>query len=125
MHRQNPNNTRKSARHIANFLITSPACHDLLTKKYRSVPNRLRIDCSLGKEDIMALIMETANETANELVRNPLAWAEDCSTHARLETEPQARDAYAQLAQEFESVSAEIEGLISTFEALARRKRNS
>jgi hypothetical protein len=124
MHGRNPDNTRKSARHIANFLITTPACHDLLTKKYRSVPNRLRIDCSLGKEDIMVL-METANDTVNEMVRNPLAWAADCSTHARLETEPEARDAYAQLAQEFESVSAEIEGLVSTFEALARRKRNS
>jgi hypothetical protein len=64
-------------------------------------------------------------ETANELVRDPLAWAADCSTHASQETEPEARDAYAQLAEEFESVSSEIEGLISTFEALARRKRNS
>ena len=56
-------------------------------------------------------------------VRDPLAWAADCFTQASDETEPEARDAYAQLAQEFESVSAEIEGLISTFEALANRKR--
>jgi hypothetical protein len=120
MHRRNPDNTRKSAYHITNFLITSPACHDFLTKKYRLLPNRFRIDCSLGKEDIMVLM-----ETANELVRDPMAWAAECSTHASLETEPEARDAYVQLAEEFESVSTEIEGLISTFEALARRKRNS
>jgi hypothetical protein len=62
-------------------------------------------------------------ETSNGFVRDPLEWAADCSTRAVSETEPEARDAYAQLAEEFESVSTEIEGLISTFEALARRKR--
>ncbi len=56
-------------------------------------------------------------------VRDPLAWAAECSLQASSETEPEARDAYAQLAQEFESVSAEIEGLIGTFEALTTRKR--
>ena len=63
-------------------------------------------------------------ETSDGFVRDPLSWAADCSMRASSETEPEARDAYAQLAQEFESVSAEIEGLISTFEALASRKRN-
>lgn len=62
-------------------------------------------------------------ETTSGYVRDPLAWAAECSNHASNETEPEARDAFAQLAQEFESVSAEIEGLISTFEALAKRKR--
>ena len=61
--------------------------------------------------------------TSNGFVKDPLAWAADCSTQAIAETEPDARDAYAQLAQEFESVSTEIEGLISTFEALANRKQ--
>jgi hypothetical protein len=63
-------------------------------------------------------------EDSNGLVRDPLSWAAECSTHAVAETEPEARDAYVQLAQEFESVSTEIEGLISTFEALMKRKRN-
>ena len=62
-------------------------------------------------------------ETTNGLVRDPLAWAADCSERARSETEPEARDAFAQLADEFESVSAEIEGLVSTFEALTHRMR--
>lgn len=65
-----------------------------------------------------------SHEPSNGFVRNPLAWAADCSTHASSETEPEARDAYAQLAEEFASVSAEIEGLISTFEALTSRKRS-
>ncbi|WP_428492596.1 hypothetical protein [Rhodopila sp.] len=62
-------------------------------------------------------------ETTKGYVRDPLAWAAECSVHANKETEPEARDAFTQLAQEFESVSAEIEGLVSTFEALASRKR--
>jgi hypothetical protein len=63
------------------------------------------------------------SETTERLVRDPLAWAAECSICAGVETEPEARDAFAQLAQEFESVSTEIEGLISTFEALSGRKR--
>jgi hypothetical protein len=62
-------------------------------------------------------------ETNDGLIRNPLAWAADCSAEAGTETDPQAREAYAQLAEEFAMVSSEMEGLISTFEALARRKR--
>jgi hypothetical protein len=64
------------------------------------------------------------SETTERFVRDPLAWAAECSIRAGVETEPEARDAYEQLAQEFESVSTEIEGLISTFEALTVRKRN-
>jgi hypothetical protein len=63
-------------------------------------------------------------EMSDGYVRDPLAWAADCSKHAGSETEPEARDAYVQLAEEFASVSAEIEGLISTFEALSTRKRS-
>jgi hypothetical protein len=59
------------------------------------------------------------------VVRDALVWAAECSIHASSETEPEARDAYAQLAEEFESVSTEIEGLISTFEALTSRKRRA
>lgn len=63
-------------------------------------------------------------ENSKGLVRDPLEWAADCSTCASSETEADARDAYAQLAEEFQSVSSEIEGLISTFEAIVKRKRN-
>jgi hypothetical protein len=64
-------------------------------------------------------------EASTGFVRDPLIWAADCSRQASRETEPEARDAYAQLAEEFESVSTEMEGLISTFEALAGRKRSA
>ena len=63
-------------------------------------------------------------DLSDDFVRNPLVWAADCCTHASCETEPEARDAYAQLAEEFASVWSEMEGLIGTFEALTRRKRN-
>ena len=63
-------------------------------------------------------------ENSNGFVRDPLSWAAECSTHAVTETEAEARDAYVQLAQEFESVSTEMEGLISTLEALMKRKRH-
>ena len=59
----------------------------------------------------------------HQSTRDPLTWAADCSSRARSESDPQARDAYTQLADEFESVAAEIEGLIGTFEALAKRKQ--
>jgi hypothetical protein len=62
---------------------------------------------------------------SNGSVRDPLAWAADCSAHASSEDEPEARDAYEQLAQEFESAWAELEGLVGTFEALIQRKRSS
>ena len=61
--------------------------------------------------------------TSKGFVRDPLEWAADCCASAGFETEPEARDAYAQLAEEFESMAAEMEGLISTFEALMNRKR--
>jgi ferric-dicitrate binding protein FerR (iron transport regulator) len=64
-------------------------------------------------------------EKSDGSVRDPLAWAADCSAQASSEDEPEARDAYEQLAQEFESAWAEMEGLVGTFEALSQRKRNS
>lgn len=63
-------------------------------------------------------------DSISEYVRDPLAWAAECSAYACTETEPEARDAFAQLAQEFVSVSTEIEGLVSTLEALTNRKRS-
>jgi hypothetical protein len=63
-------------------------------------------------------------EASNGSVRDPLAWAADCSARASSENEPEARDAYEQLAQEFQSAWAELEGLVGTFEALTQRKRN-
>jgi hypothetical protein len=64
-------------------------------------------------------------EASNGSVRDPLAWAANCSVHANSEDDPEARDAYKQLAQEFQSAWAEMEGLVGTFEALTQRKQNS
>jgi len=63
-------------------------------------------------------------EITTGFVRNPLVWAADCCQRAICESEPQARDAYTQLAEEFTLVWSEMEGLIGTFEALSKRKRN-
>jgi hypothetical protein len=92
--------------------------HAALTEKYRWITASLLYIPDCQRKSTMDLL-----ESTNENVRDPLAWAADCSTYASTETDPEARDAYAQLAQEFESVATEIEGLISTFEALANRKR--
>jgi hypothetical protein len=100
-----------------------------MTMRARGFYDRLTINYRLASSDF--LLMQRCRrsykmdmvDTSNGFVRDPLAWAADCSTYASSETEPEARDAYAQLAEEFESVSAEIEGLISTFEALTKRKR--
>jgi hypothetical protein len=67
--------------------------------------------------------MDFSEETTG-FVRNPLVWAADCCKLAVSETEPEARDAYTQLAEEFAGVWTEMEGLIGTFEALSTRKRN-
>jgi hypothetical protein len=56
-----------------------------------------------------------------DLIRNPLVWAADCCKAAACETEPEARDAYEQLAEEFASIWSEMEGLIGTYEVLAKR----
>ena len=64
-------------------------------------------------------------EAQNDLVRDPLAWAADCRMQADFDIEPEAQAAFVQLAEEFAAASAEIEGLISTFEAVVRRRRTA
>lgn len=61
-------------------------------------------------------------ETASGFIRNPLAWAADCEAQAEAEIEPEARDAFKQLAAEFEHAASEIDGLVSTVEAMFNRK---
>ena len=60
-------------------------------------------------------------EAPKEFVRDPMAWAADCWLQASQDMEPEAQAAFAQLASEFEAIATEIEGLISTFEALTSR----
>lgn len=60
---------------------------------------------------------------AEKLIRDPLAWAADCEARAKCDIERAAQDAFRQLAEEFQAAAAEIEGLISTFEALIRRTK--
>jgi hypothetical protein len=57
------------------------------------------------------------------LIRNPLEWAADCRAQAESLKEVEAKDSFKHLAQEFEATATEIDGLISSFEALARRWR--
>jgi hypothetical protein len=59
---------------------------------------------------------------AENVIRDPLAWAADCEVQAKRDIEQAAQDAFRQLAEEFQAAAAEIEGLVSTFEALIRRK---
>jgi hypothetical protein len=72
---------------------------------------------SMGVEKFM----EEVN-AAETLIRDPLAWAADCEAQAKCDSEQAAQDAFRQLAEEFQAAAAEIEGLVSTFEALIRRK---
>jgi hypothetical protein len=65
--------------------------------------------------------MEEVNAAEN-LIRDPLAWAADCEAQAKRDIEQAAQDAFRQLAEEFRAAATEIEGLVSTFEALIRRK---
>jgi hypothetical protein len=55
------------------------------------------------------------------LIRNPREWAADCRSQAESDIEVEAKDAFKHLAKEFEAAATEIDGLVSTFEALARR----
>jgi hypothetical protein len=55
------------------------------------------------------------------LIRDPREWAVDCRSQAETDIEVEAKDAYRHLVKEFEAAAAEIDGLVSTFEALARR----
>ena len=55
-------------------------------------------------------------------IRDPLEWAAACEAQIGLETEPEARDALKQLAEEFKFAASEISGLVCTAEALFKRK---
>lgn len=57
--------------------------------------------------------------------RDPLAWAADCRSHSQSVTEPEAKAAFVQLAEEFEAISAETEGLIDTVTALLKAAGSS
>jgi hypothetical protein len=61
-------------------------------------------------------------DTPKGLIRDPLEWAADCQARAAFDIEVEAQDAFKQLAEEFEAAASEIEGLVSTFQALLRRK---
>lgn len=52
---------------------------------------------------------------------NPLAWAQRCRSRAMTEVNAEARAALIQMAEEFEFIATEIEGLVSGFEALVKR----
>jgi hypothetical protein len=60
---------------------------------------------------------------ANGYRRNLREWAADCQARAGFDIEPEAQDAFRQMAEEFEFAASEIDGLVSTFEALIKRKR--
>jgi hypothetical protein len=49
-------------------------------------------------------------------------WAVTCQAEADDEVNPEAKSAFQQLAEEFQVLADEVEGIISTFEALKRRK---
>jgi hypothetical protein len=61
--------------------------------------------------------------TAENRIRDPLAWADDCRAQADFDIEPEARSAFAQLAEEFEALSVEFDALVEGYESLVRRKR--
>jgi hypothetical protein len=64
-------------------------------------------------------------ETLSGFIRDPLEWAAECQAQATLEDEPEAKEAFRQLAEEFENAASEIYGLVSTVEALFRRRKLS
>jgi hypothetical protein len=66
----------------------------------------------------------TDTDTTKGFIRDPLDWAAECQAQATLGNEPEAREAFKQLAEEFQNASSEIEGLISTVEALFRRRKS-
>ena len=63
-------------------------------------------------------------EAPKDYVRDPMAWAADCWLQATHDRDPQAQAAFTQLAAEFEAIATEIEGLISTFDALTSRRKS-
>jgi hypothetical protein len=64
-----------------------------------------------------------ANQTTALVETRPLLeWISACLEKADRDPQPEAKAAFRQLAEEFQLLTEEIEGLISTFEALSRRK---
>ena len=61
--------------------------------------------------------------SARDHIRDPLAWAADCEAQLDFDIEPEAKAAFRQLAAEFQAAALEIEGLVSAFEAVIRRKQ--
>jgi hypothetical protein len=112
--------TRKSVGVLLRFSFWSSAIYAELPQRYRLET----ADC-VGTPHYRENIKMDFTEASNGFVRDPLAWAADCFIRANSEDDPEARDAYEQLAQEFQSAWAEIEGLVGTFEALNHRKQNS
>jgi hypothetical protein len=49
-------------------------------------------------------------------------WAEKCRSAADGEDDPEAKQAYQELAREFEAVVTEIDGLLEAFEAIQARR---
>jgi hypothetical protein len=66
-----------------------------------------------------------ATVTERNTIRDPREWAENCRARAELETDPEARSAFNQLAEEFEAVATEIEGLVNTFDVLVDRRKHA
>lgn len=62
------------------------------------------------------------NDSITAWVRDPLAWAADCRAQADMTLDPEAQAAFRQLATEFEDAASEIDGLVSGYEALLRRR---
>jgi len=67
----------------------------------------------------------TGGVESSTAARDPRDWARDCRARAGLETDPEARSAFNQLAEEFEALAIEIEGLVNTFDVLVARKTSS
>lgn len=59
---------------------------------------------------------------ADNSIRDPLAWAEDCRAQAKFATEAERQSAFVQLAEEFEAVSSELDALVEGYRSLLRRK---
>lgn len=59
---------------------------------------------------------------AENRIRDPLAWAEDCRAQAGFDIEPDAKSAFVQMAEEFEALSTELDALVEGYESLLRRK---
>ncbi len=66
--------------------------------------------------------MQHTQATALSENNPPLEWMSACSAQADREEDAEAKAAFQQLAEEFQTVAEEIEGLVATFNALMSRK---